>query len=268
MTVSERSGEGRHPVPDEGQRQVFLAGEVPEEGPLGDVDRVGDLVDGRDPAGGRPWVMMVAFGAMLQPTALALLRETCPVHWLNWAIGIWGAVIGASTAAGPIVGGVLPAARSFDIPGIVMLSSSLFLLIWGLVKGSAYGWGTPKTLAFPGGAAVAALLVVLRESRAKQPLLPLRLFRSLSAGAVLVVLMMFALFGAMFCGVAGGLQSTAMQIGGTLGRRARRGDVREGQQPAAGQLARGTPASADRSAAGRASCPGCTPPSWWPPRWR
>ena len=47
------------------------------------------------------------FGAMLQPTALALLRRTFPPEKLNGAIGVWGAVIGASTAAGPIVGGLL-----------------------------------------------------------------------------------------------------------------------------------------------------------------
>jgi predicted MFS family arabinose efflux permease len=47
---------------------------------------------------------------------------------------------------------------------------------------------------------VVGLLFVLREHRARQPLLPLRLFRSasLSAGTGLVVLLMFALFGAMF----------------------------------------------------------------------
>jgi MFS family permease len=103
------------------------------------------------------------FGAMLQPTALALLRNTFPPEKLNRAIGVWGAVIGASTAAGPIVGGLLvqhiswescfyvnvpvgaaalimslivlretprsPAASSFDIPGIAALSGALFLLI-------------------------------------------------------------------------------------------------------------------------------------------
>lgn len=174
------------------------------------------------------------FGAMLQPSALALLRETFPVEQLNKAIGVWGAVIGASTAAGPIVGGLLvqhisweacfyvnvpvgvaalimallvlretpssPAAQSFDIPGILLLSGSLFLLIWGLIKGSSYGWGSGKTLAFLIGAVVVGALFVLREQRASQPLLPLRLFRSpaLSAGTVLVVLLMFALFGAMF----------------------------------------------------------------------
>src|SRR6266581_138697 len=174
------------------------------------------------------------FGAMLQPTALALLRKNFPPGKLNGAIGVWGAVIGASTAAGPIVGGLLvqhigweacfyvnvpvglialaasllvlretdpsPAARSFDIPGIAALSGALFLLIWGLIKGPDYGWSSAATLAFLGGAALAALLFVLRQARAAQPLLPLRLFRSasLSAGVVLVILLMFAMFGAMF----------------------------------------------------------------------
>jgi EmrB/QacA subfamily drug resistance transporter len=174
------------------------------------------------------------FGAMLQPTALALLRKNFPAEKLNAAIGIWGAVIGASTAAGPIVGGVLvqhvgweacfyvnipvglialaasllvlretdasPAARSFDIPGIATLSGGLFLLIWGLIKGPDYGWGSARTLAFLGAAALVGLLFIIRQSRAAQPLLPLRLFRSasLSAGVVLVILLMFAMFGAMF----------------------------------------------------------------------
>src|SRR5690242_3736847 len=179
-------------------------------------------------------VLQGVFGAMAQPTALGLLGATFPVEKLNGAIGVWGAVIGASTAAGPIVGGLLvqhiswescfyvnipvgiaalvmsllvlretpasPAANSLDVPGIAALSGALFLLIWGLIKGSSYGWGSAQTLAFLGGALVVGLLFVLREHRARQPLLPLRLFRSasLSAGTALVILLMFALFGAMF----------------------------------------------------------------------
>ena len=173
------------------------------------------------------------FGAMLQPTALALLRNTFPAEKMNGAIGAWGAVIGASTAAGPIVGGLLvqhigweacfyvnvpvgvaalvmsllvlketPAApaSSFDIPGIATLAGSLFLLIFGLIKGPDYGWTSTRTLVFLGAAALAGLLFVIRESRVRQPLLPLRLFRSasLSAGVVLVIMLMFAMFGAMF----------------------------------------------------------------------
>lgn len=92
------------------------------------------------------------------------------------------------------------AARSFDVPGILLLSATLFLLVWGLIKGSSYGWGSDRTIAFFAGSVVAAALFIFRERRARQPLLPLRLFRSvaLSAGTVLVVLLMFALFGAMF----------------------------------------------------------------------
>lgn len=179
-------------------------------------------------------VLLGIFGAMLQPTALALLRETFPVEKLNSAIGVWGAVIGASTAAGPIIGGLLvqhisweacffvnvpvglialatgaivlretppsPAARSFDVPGIALLSAFLFLLVWGLIKGSAYGWGSARTMAFFGAAVIAFAGFVIRERRAREPLLPLRLFRSvaLSSGVVLVILLMFAMFGAMF----------------------------------------------------------------------
>jgi EmrB/QacA subfamily drug resistance transporter len=179
-------------------------------------------------------ILQGVFGAMLQPTALALLRETFPVEKLNTAIGVWGAAIGASTAAGPIVGGLLvqhinwescfyvnipvgvialtvgllvlretppsPAARSFDIPGIVLLTAFLFLLVWGLIKGADYGWSSDKTIAFFAGAVVACAGFIVRESRAKEPLLPLRLFRSvpLSAGTVLVITLMFSLYGAMF----------------------------------------------------------------------
>ena len=174
------------------------------------------------------------FGAMLMPTALALLRETFPVDKLNAALGIWAAVIGASTAAGPIVGGLLvqhvnweacfyvnvvvgalalamtlafvretapsPAAKSFDFAGIVLLSAGLFSLVWALIKASTYGWGSGRTIGFFVGSGVALVLFVLCESRVDQPLLPLRLFRSvsLSAGTVLMLLLMFSLVGSLF----------------------------------------------------------------------
>jgi EmrB/QacA subfamily drug resistance transporter len=179
-------------------------------------------------------VLQGVFGAMLQPTALALLRATFPIEKLNGAIGVWGAVLGASTAAGPIVGGLLvqhinweacfyvnvpvgivalvlgllvlretppsSAAKSFDIPGIGLLTAFLFLLVWTLIKGASYGWGSGLTIGFFAAAAVALALFIVRESVAREPLLPLRLFRSvaLSAGTVLVMTLMFAMFGAMF----------------------------------------------------------------------
>src|SRR5215472_6290085 len=141
------------------------------------------------------------FGAMLQPTALALLRNTFPPEKLNRAIGVWGAVIGASTAAGPIVGGLLvqhvgwEACFYVNVPvGVVALVMSLFVLRETPPSPAA------SSLDIPGIAALSGALFLLREHYARQPLLPLRLFRSvsLSAGTALVVLLMFALFGAMF----------------------------------------------------------------------
>jgi EmrB/QacA subfamily drug resistance transporter len=179
-------------------------------------------------------ILQGVFGAMLQPTALALIRETFPVEKLNSAIGIWSSVIGASAAAGPIVGGLLvqylnwescfyvnvpvgivalavglfvlretppsPAARSFDIPGIGLLTAFLFLLVWGLIKGPDYGWASGQTIGFCTGAVVALIAFIVREAKAREPLLPLRLFRSvpLATGTVLVLTLMFAMFGAMF----------------------------------------------------------------------
>jgi EmrB/QacA subfamily drug resistance transporter len=174
------------------------------------------------------------FGAMLMPTALALMRATFPGDRLNRAVGVWGAVVGGSTAAGPIVGGLLiqygswewcfyvnvvigafalattmpfvretprsPAAQSYDPPGIALVSAGLFLLTWAVIKAPTYGWGSGRTIGFLFGAVAVLAVFALWESHPPQPLLPLRLFRSvsLSAGAVLSILLMFSLVGAMF----------------------------------------------------------------------
>ncbi|MFJ6214698.1 MFS transporter [Streptomyces sp. NPDC092296] len=179
-------------------------------------------------------VLQGLFGALLQPAALGLLRGAFPAERLNMAIGIWGGVIGASTAAGPIVGGLLvehvswesvffinipvglvalllglwilrdvrseKSAKSFDIPGIVLLSGAMFLLVWGIIKAPEWGWGDTRTLVFVGGALVAGVAFAFWQTRAAEPLIPLSLFRSvsLSAGALLMVLMAFSFFGAVF----------------------------------------------------------------------
>ncbi|MFD8598807.1 MFS transporter [Kitasatospora sp. NPDC059646] len=179
-------------------------------------------------------VLQGLFGALLQPAALGLLRGAFPADKLNMAIGIWGGVIGASTAAGPIVGGLLvehvnwesvffinvpvgvlalvlgllilkdvraeKAAKSFDIPGIVLLSGAMFMLVWGIIKAPTWGWGDPATLLFLGGAVLALVVFAVWQNYAEEPLIPLALFRSvpLSAGTLLMVLMAFAFFGGIF----------------------------------------------------------------------
>ncbi|MEW2070580.1 MFS transporter [Streptomyces sp. NPDC007346] len=180
-------------------------------------------------------VLQGLFGALLMPAALGLLRATFPAEKLNMAIGIWGMVIGASTAGGPIVGGLLVehvswqsvffinvpvgvvalvfglvilkdhraanAPRSFDILGIVLLSGAMFSLIWGIIKaGESWGWGGVWTWVFLGMAAGLFFAFGLWQTRVREPLVPLAMFRSvpLTAGAILMVLMAFAFMGGLF----------------------------------------------------------------------
>ncbi|MEU9212541.1 MFS transporter [Streptomyces sp. NPDC048415] len=212
-----------------GHRQTFLIGVVgfaAASGAIGLSDSIALVVTFR--------VLQGLFGALLMPAALGLLRATFPAEKLNMAIGIWGMVIGASTAGGPILGGLLVqhvswqsvffinvpvgvialilglliltdhraknAPRSFDILGIALLSGAMFCLVWALIKAPAWGWGHGLTWTFLGLSALGFALFALWEKRVKEPLIPLALFRSvpLSAGVVLMVLMAIAFLGGLF----------------------------------------------------------------------
>ncbi|MEG8275632.1 MFS transporter [Streptomyces sp. AHA2] len=214
-----------------GHRQTFLIGVVgfaAASGAIGLSDSIAWVVVFR--------VLQGLFGALLMPAALGLLRATFPAEKLNMAIGIWGMVIGASTAGGPILGGVLVehvnwqsvffinvpvgvlavvlgvwilldhraenAPRSFDLLGIALLSASVFCLVWALIKAppSEWGWGDARTLGFLGASVLGFALFALWETKVKEPLIPLALFRSvaLSAGVVLMILMAIAFMGGLF----------------------------------------------------------------------
>ncbi|MEV6328718.1 MFS transporter [Streptomyces sp. NPDC051909] len=213
-----------------GHRQTFLigiAGFAAASGAIGLSGSIGLVIAFR--------VVQGLFGALLMPAALGLLRATFPAEKLNMAIGIWGMVIGASTAGGPILGGVLVengdwqsvffinvpvgvlalvlglvilkdhraenAPRSFDVFGIVLLSAAMGALIWGIVKaGESWGWGDAKTWGCLLGAVVLFAVFAVWETRVAEPLIPLKMFRSvpLSAGVVLMVLMAFAFMGGLF----------------------------------------------------------------------
>ncbi|MEU2870265.1 MFS transporter [Streptomyces olivoreticuli] len=173
-------------------------------------------------------------GALLMPAALGLLRATFPAEKLNMAIGIWGMVIGVSTAGGPILGGVLvehvnwqsvfyvnvpvgaialalgliilkdhraeKAPKSFDLPGIALLSAAMFCLVWAVIKAPTWQWGDSRTLTFLAVSLIAFVLFAVWQTRVREPLLPLGLFRSvpLTAGTILMILMAFAFIGGLF----------------------------------------------------------------------
>ncbi|WP_406727714.1 MFS transporter [Streptomyces sp. GD-15H] len=212
-----------------GHRQTFLIGVVgfaAASGAIGLSDSIAAVIVFR--------ILQGLFGALLMPAALGLLRATFPAEKLNMAIGIWGMVIGASTAGGPILGGVLvehvswqsvffinvPVGvvavalgvwilldhraenrpRSFDLPGIALLSGAMFCLVWALIKAPAWGWGDLKTWGFIVASVVGFLIFAFWETRVREPLIPLGMFRSvaLSAGVVLMVLMAIAFMGGLF----------------------------------------------------------------------
>ncbi|MGW3492165.1 MFS transporter [Streptomyces sp. NPDC001020] len=212
-----------------GHRQTFLIGVVgfaAASGAIGLSDSIALVVTFR--------VFQGLFGALLMPAALGLLRATFPAEKLNMAIGIWGMVIGASTAGGPILGGLLVqhvswqsvffvnvpvgllalvlgaviltdhraenAPRSFDVLGILLLSGAMFCLVWALIKAPTWHWGNGRTWLFIGASVLAFVLFALWETKVREPLIPLGLFRSvaLSAGVVLMVLMAIAFMGGLF----------------------------------------------------------------------
>ncbi|QGZ48761.1 DHA2 family efflux MFS transporter permease subunit [Streptomyces sp. QHH-9511] len=213
-----------------GHRQTFLigiAGFAAASGAIGLSDSIAFVIGFR--------VLQGLFGALLMPAALGLLRATFPAEKLNMAIGIWGMVIGASTAGGPILGGFLVehvswqsvffinvpvgvialvfglvilkdhraenAPRSFDVLGILLLSGAMGSLIWGIIQaGAGWGWASGNTWGCLLGAMLLFGVFAYWETKVKEPLIPMAMFRSvpLSAGVVLMVLMAFAFMGGLF----------------------------------------------------------------------
>jgi EmrB/QacA subfamily drug resistance transporter len=149
------------------------------------------------------------------------------------AIGLWGAIAGVAIAMGPIVGGWLlehyswaaifiamapvaaaaailvalavptskdPAAPALDIPGLVLSSATMALLVFTIIEAPAYGWTAARTLA---GFAVSAVLLaafIMRERLAAHPMLDVALFRNMrfSAASGAVTVSFFTLFGFIF----------------------------------------------------------------------
>ena len=174
-----------------------------------------------------------AFGALLLPNTLALLRAAFPPDELNRAVGIWVSATATATAAGPIIGGlfvehiswqsvfyinvpvgavaltvgllVLSETREsvrqrFDIPGVVTLALGLLAVVYALVNAQGWGWGSGRTLGLLALGTALLVAFVLIERVVPQPLVPLRIFgdRSVSVSTVIVLLNFFALFGVLF----------------------------------------------------------------------
>lgn len=92
------------------------------------------------------------------------------------------------------------AVETLDLPGVGLISASLFCLTFALIEGQNYGWTSATILGLFGAAAVAFALFFWREQRVNQPLIDFSLFRSLNfaAGNATGLLLSAAMMGAFF----------------------------------------------------------------------
>ena len=94
-------------------------------------------------------------------------------------------------------------AQGADVPGAVLITSSLMLGVYTIVGPAAErGWGDARTLELGAGCVVLLAGFLVREASAENPLVPLRIFRSRSIAAAnaIQVLSVAGMFGIFFLG--------------------------------------------------------------------
>jgi EmrB/QacA subfamily drug resistance transporter len=142
-------------------------------------------------------------GGSIGLIAGGVLTESINWHWIffiNIPIGIGVAYMANQLLATDRGIGLK---QGFDAPGALLITGSLMLGVYTIVKQAAdNGWGASVTLLF---AAVSLLLLagfIWRESVAKTPLIPLRIFRSrnVSGANVVQALLVAGMFGMFFLG--------------------------------------------------------------------
>jgi EmrB/QacA subfamily drug resistance transporter len=139
-------------------------------------------------------------GGAIGLLAGGLLTQALSWHWIffvNVPVGVV-ATVAAVRVLRPQAGAGLR--QGADVGGAVLVTGGLMLLVYTIVETTDRGWTAGSTLAT--GTVALALLVafVVRQSRARQPLLPLRIFRSrtVSVANSVHAVVMAAMFGYFF----------------------------------------------------------------------
>jgi EmrB/QacA subfamily drug resistance transporter len=90
--------------------------------------------------------------------------------------------------------------RGTDAPGAVLVTAALMLGVYTIVRTSDVGWFSTRTTAFGALSALLLAAFLIRQGKAAQPLMPLRLFRSrlVSGANAVLALMIAAGFGFQF----------------------------------------------------------------------
>ncbi len=209
-----------------GRRRIFLVGLV--------VFTVASLLSGLAWSEGALIGARAVQGlgaAIISPAALSILMTTfAQGKERNTALGAWGAVGAFGAVAGVLLGGVLTDllswqwiffvnvpvglaalaitpllisesrdanVRSFDVPGAVLVTSGLVVLVYAITQANDYGWGSAATIGLF-AASVALIAGFLGwEARSKDPLMPFSIFRlrTLVGANVAALILGTAMFG-------------------------------------------------------------------------
>jgi EmrB/QacA subfamily drug resistance transporter len=173
-------------------------------------------------------------GALLVPGSLALISSSFNEKERGKAIGTWSGFSAMTTAIGPVLGGWLvehwswraafflnlplavavlaislwkvPESREkeqhgpLDWPGAALATIGLGGVVYGLIESPRLGFSNPFVLLTLIGGAVSLALFVYNETRAKNPMVPLQLFRDrdFSGANILTLLLYAALSGTFF----------------------------------------------------------------------
>ncbi|MFF0163659.1 DHA2 family efflux MFS transporter permease subunit [Streptomyces sp. NPDC005263] len=137
-----------------------------------------------------------AAGASIGQVLGGVLTDALNWHWIffiNLPIGI--AVLAIAVHVLPRDVG-LGLGAGADVFGAVLVTAGLMLGIYTVVKVEEYGWTSGRTLGFGALAAVLLAAFLVRQTTARHPLMPLRIFRSrsVSAANLVQILMVAALF--------------------------------------------------------------------------
>src|SRR4051794_3722693 len=141
---------------------------------------------------------VMAVGTVGGPLLGGFITDSIGWRW-NFYVGVPVAVVAIAVLQKTLH---LPArprrAVSVDYLGAALITGAVsLLLIWVTLGGEQFAWGSWQTAAMVGGAALLAVLLVVVERRASEPILPLTLFgeRTFVLAVIASVAVGVAMFG-------------------------------------------------------------------------